>query len=371
MVTEANWSALICMFYRQNYEIGIPIFICILKIVVFKVFAFITVIDCNTNKLQCLDIEISFFFSRRIIDKKLEKGATEPLSSIPPYILQMSNTPTPPRSPASSSSPTHVKNTDQITTVGPVHPSSPSGPNSADEPLENGGGDSDKENTVETEENVAPPQVLSENVEESEPQVKEVMEDEHQQEGEEQAQLQVAETVVEAGAELEGKHKKSKKKKNKRKTNRHDSEEERDGKEGRKRKDRRHSHRSQDGKSADTEKEIIHNVPNEVGINVEGEKVEDSWAGNSLKVEAVKNRSKSRSRSKSIDKEDTEMSGNIFDNILPFDPSVPPPGAFVQSPPKETFYSVPSTYASAGKCMIIVLSIYNYCNSFAIINKHL
>ncbi|XP_071521063.1 uncharacterized protein snama isoform X2 [Panulirus ornatus] len=282
----------------------------------------------------------------RILDKKLEKGAAEPLSSIPPYMLHMSNTPTPPRSPAGSSSPINVKTTDTVA----AHPSSPSGPNSTDDiPLENGGGDSDKENMVETDENVTPLQEISENVEESAPQVKEIMEDEYQQELEEQVQLQVTESIAEAGTELEGKHKKSKKKKSKRKTNRHDSEEERDGKEGRKRKDRRHSHRSQDVKSADAEKEVIHDVPNDVGINAEGvEDMEDSWGGNSGKVEIVKSRSKSRSRSKSIDKEDTEISGNIFDNIIPFDPSVPPPGAFIQSPPKDTFYSVPSTYASTG-----------------------
>lgn len=158
----------------------------------------------------------------------------------------------------------------------------------------------------------------------------------------------------ELGTEFEGKQKKSKKKKSKKKSSRHDSDDEREGKESKKRSNRRHSHRSQDGKSSDErvpEREMIHDARNS---SKDGDMIgegDDLWAisGQQTDIQRSRSKTRSRSRSKSIEKE-TDTSGGLYDNIVPsFNPLVPPPGGFIQSPPKDPFYPVPpATYTTTG-----------------------
>lgn len=289
-----------------------------------------------------------------------QSGATEPLCSIPPYMLPKINTPTPPRSPAAPASPLEPKITENLSSTA-TPPVSPPRPKSADGIMENGGADSDKENREEAlrvEPSPEPDNQLDDdNISKAKDNLEEdpvPPQEQQQQEGDVDQGDDGQGLPDELGTEFEGKQKKSKKKKSKKKSSRHDSDDEREGKESKKRSNRRHSHRSQDGKSSDErvpEREMIHDARNS---SKDGDMIgegDDLWAisGQQTDIQRSRSKTRSRSRSKSIEKE-TDTSGGLYDNIVPsFNPLVPPPGGFIQSPPKDPFYPVPpATYTTTG-----------------------
>lgn len=239
-----------------------------------------------------------------------------------------------------------------------------------EEPVENGRTDSDKENMIETSDDQVPHSELLEDNEEYE---KEPLEDENQQEEMEPSHTEL---ISEAVSEDEGKHKKNKKKK-KHKSNKHKSVDG-DIKEGRKRKERKHSHKSHEAKSSDHDKEDKNDIQ-KGGLDsrdVEGRTEDDLWRHERLVEEGRRSRSRSRSRnrsrslsrprnrtqsrsrtrsrsrsrsgskSRSRDKSETRL----FENVVPFDPTRPPPGTFISSAsPKDHYYPVSSTYVSTGE----------------------
>ncbi|XP_045126566.1 E3 ubiquitin-protein ligase RBBP6-like [Portunus trituberculatus] len=317
-----------------------------------------------------LRIKTKQYTSGWLGSEKNDKSASEPLSSIPPYMANMNIT-TPPRSPLRCSSPaTSIKPVDQQQqqqqqSQASSHPSGTPSSCPASDLQENGDADSDKENaSVEISSGVELSETFPESEEVEEPS-KEVLEpepypedshevqeqDQEQQEQEQQQeQLQQPESILaEPSMEGEVKQRKSKKKK-KRKASRHESEEEKEGKEGKKKKDRKHSHKSQEGKSNSAEKELlrdIHSLVPEVKGGVAGE-AEDLWSGGKVQQEPLRSRSRSRSRSRgrSRSKRESEVSSGRYD-ILPFNPRVPPPTTtFMQSPPKDQFYQVPPFVSS-------------------------
>lgn len=201
------------------------------------------------------------------------------------------NTPTPPRSPLRSVSP--ATSSSQAELPQPSSAQQPGTPRTAspDTVKENGNVDSDKENTVLEpgdfeEESISvsreveepePAETHKEVVEEGEPYPEET--DELMQE---QHHLPQSEPIVsELVMETDVKQRKGKKKK-KRKASRHESEEEREGKEGRRKKERRHSHKSQEGKLSGGEKELLHDVQSPLDSEVKGEPVEVKTACSGL-----------------------------------------------------------------------------------------
>ncbi|XP_064120371.1 E3 ubiquitin-protein ligase RBBP6-like isoform X2 [Macrobrachium nipponense] len=292
----------------------------------------------------------------------------EALTSLPPHVLHPKVSPTPPHSPAHfPQSPARIRVSDKLmkspasqTAASPVSERSPLRVNVV-EPIDNGDAEHNEKPVAENKD-------IANEIHDASSELEAPTEQEQE---EPQPTVEEKENIEmnEGDTSIDEKQKKIRKKKGKRKSSRHDSEEE---KEEKKRKKKERSHKSQDKKSSSGERkskrhgEVLKdvdlpddksdiwdstNLDDSVSHETDEDKkrprsklilkdvpseavVSSDWTG-----DRVENRVPNRSRSNSGEKNDIPL----YDNIVPFNPHVPPPN-FVKSPPQGYQYPVTSTY---------------------------
>ncbi|XP_066940064.1 E3 ubiquitin-protein ligase RBBP6-like isoform X2 [Macrobrachium rosenbergii] len=326
-----------------------------------------TLIPNRYLRIKVQEFECGWLQREKKGDGSSDGGET--LTSLPPHVLHPRVSPTPPHSPAHfPQSPARIRVSDKLmkspasqTAASPVSERSPLRANIV-EPVGNGDAE---HNEKPVEENKG----ISNEIHDASSELEAPTEQEQE---EPQPTVEEKENIEvnEGDTSIDEKQKKIRKKKGKRKSSRHDSEEE---KEEKKRKKKERSHKSQDKKSSSGERkskrhggEVLKdvdlpddksdiwdstNLDDSVSHETDEEKkrprsklmlkdvpseavVSSDWTG-----DRVENPVLNRSRSNSGEKNDIPL----YDNIVPFNPHIPPPN-FVKSPPQGYQYPVTSTY---------------------------